>query len=219
MSRYMGLFQAIGGDVTSQCQPFVFTPVEGVTGEIPQMLNDEILAAPFPVFCYEIENGYVTRARDSISNTTCIAVVMVKELLPDVYKFTLFMGDGEIIIVNYGEDAYTPMYNITGVYIKRLHVEKRGSFKGVGRVKYRDDSGAKCTYKPRNIIYVSGNVAASVTGGGNNVRHLNSWSVMGHWRRIGGMGVDRTGVRNVQGYTWVKSHDKGDGSIKLRRIS
>lgn len=41
------------------------------------------------------------------------------------------------------------------------------------------------------------------------------WEVMGHWRRVKGMGKDQSGKYKVQGYTWVKDFEKGPAEAHL----
>ena len=41
------------------------------------------------------------------------------------------------------------------------------------------------------------------------------WEVRGHWRRLDAdsIGKDREGNYVVKGWTWVKTHEKGDPSL------
>jgi hypothetical protein len=53
-----------------------------------------------------------------------------------------------------------------------------------------------------------GVVAASV-GATREVDWSHRWDVMGHWRKIAGIGKDRSGHYSMKGYTWVVPHVKG----------
>lgn len=73
----------------------------------------------------------------------------------------------------------------------------------------------RITSKPR------GSALASTLGGSVDWSHR--WEVCGHWRRISGIGKDRTGKYCVGGFTWVFPYEKGPESaplvIKTRIVS
>lgn len=48
---------------------------------------------------------------------------------------------------------------------------------------------------------------------GHPVDWSHKWEVMGHWRKIDGIGKDKLGEYVVRGQTWVKPHEKGKGDL------
>lgn len=56
-----------------------------------------------------------------------------------------------------------------------------------------------------------------IYGGPLNWTHR--WEVCGHWRKITGVGKNRSGEYCISGFTWVTPHERGDGPlIKKTRI-
>jgi hypothetical protein len=47
------------------------------------------------------------------------------------------------------------------------------------------------------------------------VEWSHRWFVMGHWRKFEGLGKNREGGRDVEGYTWVTEHTKGPTEAPL----
>jgi len=48
-----------------------------------------------------------------------------------------------------------------------------------------------------------------------NIEWSHRWEVMGHWRRVNGIGKDDRGRYHVQGWTWVIPHTKGPEEKEL----
>lgn len=54
---------------------------------------------------------------------------------------------------------------------------------------------------------------------GRAVDWTHKWEVMGHWRRVDGVGKDRDGNYTMRGVTWVAPHVKGKGDlVKKQRV-
>lgn len=76
-------------------------------------------------------------------------------------------------------------------------------------------------YRPSKIIYLGpkgkSNKLPQIPGA-EFKRWIDAWRVRGHWRRLanGGLGRDRTGKRTVDGYTWVRPHEKGEGIVSTK---
>lgn len=53
-----------------------------------------------------------------------------------------------------------------------------------------------------------------------NIEWSHSWEVMGHWRKVSGIGKDRHGKYGTKGLTWVVPYIKGKGELvkKMRSI-
>lgn len=60
------------------------------------------------------------------------------------------------------------------------------------------------------------------TNAGRTIEWSHRWEVMGHWRRVQGLGKDSHGLYTVNGFTWVREHEKGpvekDLIVKARHI-
>lgn len=64
--------------------------------------------------------------------------------------------------------------------------------------------------KIKSVIHVrlkSGK--GNYTSGTSNIEWSHRWEVRGHWRKTQGVGKDREGAYNTQGFTWVIPHEKG----------
>lgn len=54
---------------------------------------------------------------------------------------------------------------------------------------------------------------------GHPVDWSHKWEVMGHWRKVQGLGKDRDDNYTIRGQTWVMPHVKGKGSlVKKQRV-
>lgn len=54
---------------------------------------------------------------------------------------------------------------------------------------------------------------------GRVVDWTHKWEVMGHWRKVDGVGKDRDGNYTMRGVTWVAPHVKGKGDlVKKQRV-
>lgn len=106
-------------------------------------------------------------------------------------------------------------------YLSLMATSDKALFTPKGsRVKLGSGKG-KYIYKPKDVVYVGKKSKKSVaTQRGDRLNWDHSWTVMGHWRRVKGMGKDRKGERVVEGYTWVVPHVKGDGALvdKVRKV-
>jgi hypothetical protein len=68
-----------------------------------------------------------------------------------------------------------------------------------------------------NVVYVGAKTdTQSNKALGREVEWTHSWEVMGHWRRVRGLGHDRSGQLITSGFTWVKPHIKGDGELVVK---
>lgn len=45
------------------------------------------------------------------------------------------------------------------------------------------------------------------------LEYSHCFRVRGHWRRFDGIGKNRQGIREINGYTWVKDYTKGEGEL------
>ena len=228
---YTMILNELPPEYVENVQPFLFVPNPTQTDKnIPKTSDDAILACPFPIFSYEVEGMTLTHSDEGVS----IVAVVVREIGVNDYEFHVLCKDNHyqkahILNSLKGDEIYDSIFDLTHVYLERLNQEKTGTFNSIERLKYKDSSGKKQTYKAKGVIYVSGNNQPSHTLRNKHnytVTPLNSWSVMSHWRRLKNpesLGKGRDGEGTVTGYTWIGSYKKGDTNlpekIKTRRIS
>lgn len=235
--RFLELINKHRGIDFTELQPFVFKPEDKSQMEMPNDTpQNQVLACPFPFFSIEIDGGLLTSSPE-LEDPVNIVALACKELKPNWYRFfatievldrvypvvverlisgNKAVGGGSIDGKEIFDDEHlngflNTFVFLTDYYLSRLHKEKTGTVRASGHAKFRDSSGKKKIYKPRNVIYVADKVyEGSQTSRGHIIRKSNHWTVRAHWRKIKGLGLDRNGDRIIDGYTWVKSHVKGD---------
>lgn len=234
--KLLQLAQSAPVDLTD-VQPFVFKSTE-VDPELNATEGN--IAAPFAKFSIEMSgNDYVMYDPD-ISTS----VVLVEELTPDEYLFTLnFINplknfyytvkctktEGFMCRNNNlwereprASELYAHVYELVKRFTNRIYDEKSGLINCSGKATYKNKSGRKCTYKPRDVIYCSGTSRKSksepVGVSGQRTRWMEAWSVRSHWRSISpdSLGLNRAGERVVQGKTFIGEYFKGGDAAKLR---
>ena len=73
------------------------------------------------------------------------------------------------------------------------------------------------TYRIKNIVHVRKKQRVSVPTPGltTDINWSHRWEVMGHWRKVSGLGKDERGIYGLRGLTWVKPHTKGPDEKEL----
>ena len=72
----------------------------------------------------------------------------------------------------------------------------------------------KIKHRIKNIVYVNKRRQKNVVSlEGKPIEWSHKWEVRGHWRVCKTIGKDRFGDYRVNGFTWVKPHEKGDGDL------
>ena len=220
----------------SELQPFVFTQTSAAPTELPEPEADTVLAVPFPLWSFEMDDGPITT-----SGTADVHCVVVEELYPGVYKFWVEgyavsprsrFGHKRRVSFTVGQNdaAYESMVELTRAMLKRVHGHYIGRSRCVGRIKTRDPRGKKRIYKPCSVIYVSHTKPAEESSRVSGVmvhwsgaKSIAPSSVRGHWRRLddGSFGKDRNDNRCIQGYTWVVPHVRGgeDFETRVRKVT
>lgn len=229
--------------------PFVFSRSNNNIAHVE--IDDELINAPTEKFTIEVDNGYITTEGYGDGGLSVdIDCIFCHEVGPDDYRFIisihtnfeysgfLVVGDNRIeTYVNNqltssvtNDENYRQTYNsiktIVKQMLKRLEDCRIGFYNESGKVKFKNSSGNKRTYKPKNVVYIAPkNHSPSQETGRKNIRWSEGWSVMSHWRRINpeSYGVDRNGERSVKGLTFIHGYNKGDSSaieqMKIRRVS
>ncbi len=238
---YTELLKQLPTRIIENCQPYVFVPNGHMERfDIPPSPIGTILASPFPIFSYEVDGCYLTS--DKNGDGYIIKSIIAEEIGFNDYIFYVasFSNNENNVLVLRKHDsgrlngkllltpdsvAYQSIFNLTHVYLTRLHNDKIGTFStSHGRFKY-----GRNTYKPKNIIYVSGSKSPTHMKPAQHmapvmVHHIKGWKVSAHWRRLSdcdSLGMDRYGERTVTGYTWIENYSKGDIThiaTKIRRV-
>lgn len=211
-----------------------FLPLEMPLFEVP----NDILAAPFDKFIIEIEQN------DEPSKFAHpYHCYVVNELQPGKYEFVLVgktkdeslsltkvtQSDIYAMLSNGlwahmfnvekdGKDLYEDSLLVVNAYLRRLYEYGRGSVQPKPK-RLRGKNGKKRMYTPKSVTYIyPAKTPPMHTKTGETVRHLDAWRVRAHWRRLSkptSLGLDRNGVRQVEGYTWVGDHQKGPDRTKV----
>ena len=208
-------------------QPFIFSQNLGKENNPLQYKPDDqsILACPFPLFSIEIE-GDNFLINDEVSRVDCI---LCHEITVGTYDFLLLGksqdSDERLWLRIAPEHANNEkICQLVNAAISRIHAKAIGSKKNIAKVQYKNSLGQKKDFKPSQIIYVSSqNKGVKQYLLESNIKWSHRWNVMSHWRKLvnsESFGVNRAGIRNVKGYTFINSHEKGDGEqlIKLRKV-
>lgn len=85
-------------------------------------------------------------------------------------------------------------------------------------------NGKNIHYKIKEVIHLLPNKKSHIykVSEDSNIDWSHRWEVMGHWRKIAGIGKDRNNKYCMNGVTWVSPHQRGPESkplIKKIRIS
>lgn len=109
------------------------------------------------------------------------------------------------------------------VHLILSHIRSKDSEMGIERInkkiKLKSKQG-KSIHRIRKIIHIRHKKDYSPSLGTRNIVWTHVWDVMGHWRKVPGIGKDDRGEYVVQGLTWVKPCKKGKGrEVKKVRIA
>jgi hypothetical protein len=103
-------------------------------------------------------------------------------------------------------------------------MRKTSSEAGTVRVDARAKVGTgpnRRLMKVKDLVIVAPkkmkNDLANHIGTQKEIDWSHRWDVMGHWRKIAGIGKDRNGSYTIKGYTWVIPHTKGPEEKPLIR--
>lgn len=210
-------FMSIRTDVNELklARPFIFSYEEG--GKVAHTFGrDDIPALPFDICSIELEKDGMIHCAGFGKGDFWIASFIVKELEPGRYHFyALGSVDGvtlDAVIFTDSGLFYNNLINVTETFIKRIATEKTGICKCNEKVKLKKfKNGLKNHYKIKDYLYVTKGVnSLEISGNGHSISFTHSFDVRGHWRKIKGIGINRTGQRIVKNSTWVRPYIKGD---------
>lgn len=152
--------------------------------------------------------------------------LFLHEIRPHDYIFCFIMDDPrtpDIRVSRYGHIKQPhPWWDKIALWLQPFGRETTvGIKKTSSRVKIRDrDTGEKRIHKLRNVVMVYPKKMSSFerkNAEDSGVDFSHRFSVRGHWRRIANVGKNRAGEYCVQGFTFVREHEKGPDNIPLTK--
>lgn len=229
--------------VIDDLHPFVFIlsekDIERKFGDQFESDLDDNLDLPFKTCSFEYSDMKFGRklhiahqADGSTEVEIQIHCMIVNEVAPKKYEFWFLSRDEATIAyfdyhdMNKNEEAkilYLALVNfLRKVYLDQIKNQDIGVAKTNERIKYKID-GVKKTKKIKNITYITSSKTKPSTSNNLTINwdYSHRWEVRGHWRVCKGIGKDRQGEYCVNGFTWVKPHEKGPEDkplIKKTRI-
>lgn len=141
------------------------------------------------------------------------------------FEYLLYVADKNLALVDtysttHKEEVSQAKLKLIIYYLAFKLQNKKSTMIYKENIKDRSISGKE---KPIEVIYLSDKKYIkefeSTVLNGRKVEWKHCWEVMGHWRKIEGIGKDRDGEYNQHGRTWVNPCVKGEGDlIKKVRI-
>lgn len=169
---------------------------------------DEMIKMEKPVDLYT--HTVLIHTDDYINYQAYIHAISLNEIEPGIFS------EGELIFstgFNYQDCVWenTLIRYITDI-IKR---SRKGAVKNESCVT-RKGITPKDPINTNKIVYLSPSNKAMSLGKNENVDWQHSWEVSGHWRKVRNFGKDPSGNLIKNGFTWIRSHIKGDGELVIK---
>src|SRR5438067_1326025 len=201
----------------NQARVFVFEKMlppfpDAVNGIIKPLDESTITALPFPVCFFEIAgmNPLYTEYGTGSKDTGKVIACLIKEESPNNYSSWCILFDYKL---NYCLCAYKRPDNqgshralVKGISdaisTQEIALEKTSMWIRGGSNK---NSRPLVSRQLNEIVRISpANYAKELTSRfGGRVDWSHQWEVRGHWRKINGIGKDRSGAYTMSGFTWV----------------
>ncbi len=127
------------------------------------------------------------------------------------YSIGVLEGDRNRLIISDNVNDPSAL-GFVAAYLDSMRSSALGTERVVERVRTKAGD-----VKIKNIIHVRPKSERDSGVGvyGAPLDWSHRWEVMGHWRRIDGIGKNRQGQHEVVGYTWVVPHEKGAKNAPL----
>lgn len=199
-------------------KPQAGVSIHGLGGS-DQTIGDGRLDLPFEICGFEhidSESSIFSLKSEQANKTVDIFAVIIREISPNNYICAHLAQHGttkdahEPIMLFYaGEKAPAEGNKILSHFLSLVHSSKIGSEKV--NLKFRIGHGEnRRPYRIRKIIHcIPRDQMNSESITKRNIDFSHRWEVMGHWRKIDGLGKNRGGEYTTQGYTWVIPHVRG----------
>lgn len=194
----------------------VFSQTDGPILDLEQ--HDVELDAPFKVFSIEMLTDHISipLPEDLVGENSVgvyIDCILCIETAPKQFKMIALTKNTRGI--HMAAEIY--LGPIVADFIKRLNTEAVGT-EGK-KIRIPMGTGKNSGVTIRKVIHVTPKKEREkYAGGTREVDWSHRWLVRGHWRKVNGIGKDRSGEYCVKEFTWVTEHDKGpDGKPLIRK--
>jgi len=201
-------------------KPFVYSLSDPQNPLDAEQNIDAKLWAPFKVCSYEYLNGWVSVPKDDDPLKVYTACIVCVEKKPGKFHFyNLIQTDKTSHILSFPVDAHADgVANdfILDNFLNRFKQESKGEQKVNEKIRIGSGKDREMI-KIRKIIHVTPkkNRPNYTPKRAFPIDWSHRWLVRGHWRKHNGLGKDREDQYCVEGYTWVKDHEKGPDGAPL----
>ncbi len=223
-------------EIINDIKPIMFIMTDDMQDKV--VLKDEVIERdlpidlPFQTFSIEPADDwyglYTEKNNKGMLNANLIVIHEVspeKLMLYTLYNFMpndntkpfLFV---ERSFLNIGSDKDPAkdgsLYAPISLYLSKLD-NRTANIEYKIRVKVKIGKSKKLLKLKHTAILIDpGKRYKLETFGHRIVEWRSSWVVRGHWRRFKGTGKNRIGQRKMNGWTWVNSHQKGEGDLATK---
>jgi len=147
---------------------------------------------------------------------TCLIIYSLYNFIPnDNQNIAMEFVERSILMLDEKPIDTDSLYTPLAMYLSKLD-NRTAKVEYTARIKRKNRNTKKketIKLKTQAIFIDPSKKFTQKTFGTREIEWTYSWEVRGHWRRLKGVGKNRTGQKNVPGWTWVKSHTKGVGDI------
>jgi hypothetical protein len=205
-----------------EARPFVLQDTSYLDhkGKLPLLDPSAIAGLPFETCCFESADAYpLVNVGSEVGDTVwSLLAIIAKEVSPGNYRLLPLIRhqDGTVTMAPVDASRFRNLTGIISVIISSLPGRRLVSERVSLREKITAHGGPHFI-KISQVVRVCGpNVSATVAPlFGGTIDYSYRFEVMGHWRRIGGVGKDRHGKYTISGYTWVVPHERGPEGAPL----
>lgn len=178
----------------------------------------DFLSIPFDVCSFESSKDGEPLSAGEFTTVYCIVLSESLKDMPIVVLLTIDEnGEKKVVYSDNPEHfeiwksvLFDTFIKINNNIVLRKKTVPEKMLKPVNNRKKKQTKNKK--NKPRDYIYITGYKYNDEELFQSNKREgfSHCFEVRGHWRSINGIGLDRSGVRCINGATWVRPHRKGD---------
>lgn len=208
-------------DSLNEAHVFIYDSNEGYRTKHDRGSEIEAIDLPFKKCLFQIKTGFFF-AMDAVwdgfaKKQLGVETFLIEEKSPLNYDIFIFSIDKESRKLGFHRYHYGVLPNKEYLQILSLIQTILNNLRGqsfareiVNESFKTKVKGKKQQIKISNVTHVYPNKNETPKGlHGRNLEWSHRWEVRGHWRKIIGVGKDRTGAYNQTGFTWVVNHEKG----------
>lgn len=185
----------------------------------------EIVSMPFESVWIEVFSGTL--------DGTNTHGALVYEIAPGVVRAILLNVNSEnksqAVYMEFNPDSTGEMKTAKNIESNLWQLSKKGVGGRIAvkeKIKIGKIHGSENEIKKiSSVIYIRDTRSSEtpLAYEGREIDFTYRFAVRGHWRKFDGLGKNRLGERNANGFTWVTEHEKGPTESplipKLRRVS